>query len=529
MTGFVTGLLETVTVEDTAAEALEEMQAVGCSLAVVDSVEMCDAGGLFDVDAVAAAEGERLPVTVSEKEANEAVPEGVRDGKSLSEAETEGNVEGDSVAEASPVALVVGEGPLEGVTPDGDAAAETELVSVTISDALGDGDSDVENVDDSDSSADCETLGSVDAVGVEKCDTEAHSLAVPESVKNDADEIGDADGHDDDAAEVETDMEVLGEPDTLEHVEAEKVAPPVAVAPLAETNAVPLGDVDGQLLTLGELVCDALAVVESDSNTDPEALGSVEAENVAPPVAVTPLAETTAVTLGDVDGQLLTLGELVCDALTVVESDEQPDADALASAEAERETPPDAVAPLAETTADTLGDVDGQLLTLGDPVKDALAVVDSELSGELDAVLTTVAEAVVAPVVDSRASDVIVGEAAAEAEALPQADGVADTDPSTDVDGLASVDADALVAPETEGKPPRMAPGAHDIQTVDAVPALAAGAAPNGINAAVLLLVTGRIRLAGEANPLNFMQVFLVATEAGTNFIANEMFSLIYG
>jgi hypothetical protein len=87
----------------------------------------------------------------------------------------------------------------------------------------------------------------------------------------------------------------------------------------------------------------------------------------------------------------------------------------------------------------------------------------------------------------------------------------------------------APVAPETEGKPPRMAPGAHDLQTVDALSVLSAGAAPNGISAAVLVLVTGRIRLVGENNPLNFMQVFLVATEAGNNYIANEMFSLIYG
>ena len=55
------------------------------------------------------------------------------------------------------------------------------------------------------------------------------------------------------------------------------------------------------------------------------------------------------------------------------------------------------------------------------------------------------------------------------------------------------------------------------------------GAAPvNGISAALLVLVTGRIMLDGEANPLNFLQCFLVATEAGANYIANELFSLIY-
>jgi len=80
-----------------------------------------------------------------------------------------------------------------------------------------------------------------------------------------------------------------------------------------------------------------------------------------------------------------------------------------------------------------------------------------------------------------------------------------------------------------EAKPPRMPPGRHDIQTVDAASLIDVGAAPvNGISAALLVLVTGRIMLDGEANPLNFLQCFLVATEAGANYIANELFSLIY-
>ena len=95
--------------------------------------------------------------------------------------------------------------------------------------------------------------------------------------------------------------------------------------------------------------------------------------------------------------------------------------------------------------------------------------------------------------------------------------------------GVAAVPAAAPGGAETEAKPPRMAPGQHELQTVDALPILDAGAQPvNGISSALLILVTGKIKLVGEANALNFMHVFVVATEGGANYVANELASFIY-
>jgi hypothetical protein len=47
----------------------------------------------------------------------------------------------------------------------------------------------------------------------------------------------------------------------------------------------------------------------------------------------------------------------------------------------------------------------------------------------------------------------------------------------------------------------------------------------------LLILVTGAIVIAGEANPLKFVQAFNLMPEPGTGklFIANEFYQFVYG
>jgi hypothetical protein len=87
----------------------------------------------------------------------------------------------------------------------------------------------------------------------------------------------------------------------------------------------------------------------------------------------------------------------------------------------------------------------------------------------------------------------------------------------------------APVPPETEGKAPKMPPGAHDIQTLDSLTLFDASTpAVNGISAALLILITGAIRLQGEQNPISFQQCFLVAQEGTATYLANDLFAFIY-
>jgi hypothetical protein len=82
---------------------------------------------------------------------------------------------------------------------------------------------------------------------------------------------------------------------------------------------------------------------------------------------------------------------------------------------------------------------------------------------------------------------------------------------------------------EEAAKPPRLPPGTPALQTIDGLSIIDPSKPPvNGITSALLILVTGSIRTEGEANSLNYMHVFLVATEAGSNYVANELFGLIY-
>lgn len=67
--------------------------------------------------------------------------------------------------------------------------------------------------------------------------------------------------------------------------------------------------------------------------------------------------------------------------------------------------------------------------------------------------------------------------------------------------------------------------GRHEMHTLDAVTCLDAGAPVNGVGPAVVALVTGRITIEDQTNPLNFGQAFLLAVEGATPFCANDVFA----
>jgi hypothetical protein len=68
--------------------------------------------------------------------------------------------------------------------------------------------------------------------------------------------------------------------------------------------------------------------------------------------------------------------------------------------------------------------------------------------------------------------------------------------------------------------------GAHALETLDIVPVGPAGGAPEGI----VVMVTGKIVLEGQTNPLPFTQVFnLVPDAAGSIYIANELYRCVTG
>jgi hypothetical protein len=78
-------------------------------------------------------------------------------------------------------------------------------------------------------------------------------------------------------------------------------------------------------------------------------------------------------------------------------------------------------------------------------------------------------------------------------------------------------------------KLPELPPGTREHDTCDSIQVLAAaapGAAPAG--PAVVALVTGRILLEGQTNPLAYMQAFFLAVEGGQPFCANEIFYFNY-
>ena len=75
---------------------------------------------------------------------------------------------------------------------------------------------------------------------------------------------------------------------------------------------------------------------------------------------------------------------------------------------------------------------------------------------------------------------------------------------------------------------PLLPAGAREYDSLDAAQVLDAPAPPGTVGPATLALVTGRVRLDGEANVLAFVQVFLVAVEGGAPFVASDVFNFNY-
>jgi hypothetical protein len=77
-------------------------------------------------------------------------------------------------------------------------------------------------------------------------------------------------------------------------------------------------------------------------------------------------------------------------------------------------------------------------------------------------------------------------------------------------------------------KLPALPQGAREYDSLDAVQALDAPAAPGAPGPAALALVTGKVRIAGEANALMFVQVFLLVVENGAPYCASDIFNFNY-
>ena len=81
--------------------------------------------------------------------------------------------------------------------------------------------------------------------------------------------------------------------------------------------------------------------------------------------------------------------------------------------------------------------------------------------------------------------------------------------------------------PLADGSP---APGlpslAYAPATIDSQSVLEAPV--NGVAGATLVVVTGQVRIEGEANPLNFGQAFLLLQEGGATYLSNDVYLLNY-
>ena len=75
-------------------------------------------------------------------------------------------------------------------------------------------------------------------------------------------------------------------------------------------------------------------------------------------------------------------------------------------------------------------------------------------------------------------------------------------------------------------KLPSLPPGSREIDSLDSTACL--DAPVGGVGPAVVALVTGRILLEDQTNPLAYMQVFLLAVEGGAPSCVNEIFSFNY-
>ncbi|KAG0144318.1 hypothetical protein CROQUDRAFT_660192 [Cronartium quercuum f. sp. fusiforme G11] len=62
----------------------------------------------------------------------------------------------------------------------------------------------------------------------------------------------------------------------------------------------------------------------------------------------------------------------------------------------------------------------------------------------------------------------------------------------------------------------------HQVQTLDAQPS-------NPGNPSLLVLVTGTLQVDEEGNSLKFSQAFHLVQEAGSFFVLNDVFRLVYG
>lgn len=83
-------------------------------------------------------------------------------------------------------------------------------------------------------------------------------------------------------------------------------------------------------------------------------------------------------------------------------------------------------------------------------------------------------------------------------------------------EGMVSVGAATIAA-----KLPTLPRGKHELQTLDVVPVGKAGAPPE----CIMVMVTGRITLEGQVNPMPFMQTFCIMPDAaGALYISNELY-----
>lgn len=88
-------------------------------------------------------------------------------------------------------------------------------------------------------------------------------------------------------------------------------------------------------------------------------------------------------------------------------------------------------------------------------------------------------------------------------------------------EGMVSVGAATIAA-----KLPTLPRGKHELQTLDVVPVGKAGAPPE----CIMVMVTGRITLEGQVNPMPFMQTFCIMPDAaGALYISNELYRFVYG
>ena len=72
-----------------------------------------------------------------------------------------------------------------------------------------------------------------------------------------------------------------------------------------------------------------------------------------------------------------------------------------------------------------------------------------------------------------------------------------------------------------------MPKGAHALETLDIVPFNKA----DGSIESIVVMVTGKITLEGQSNPLAFAQVFNLVPDPATGsvFISNELYRFVYG